>query len=344
MTIGAVLLVYAVAVGWLGPCPRGWLDRAPRLGAAVLLASSWSVLTSLALVGITLAVPATALSGGLSQLLGACVLRLRDAYATPGGGAVAGAGLTLSAVIVCRVAWAAGQALHDRRAEHRRQHLLIALTVPHAAPPAVDRAAVVVDHPRPAAYCLSGRQPTVVVTSGAVDLLTDAQLDAVLAHERAHLAARHHRRLAAAAVASRSLPELPLLREVGERVHRLLEMHADQIAADDHDPATLASALVAVASGGASPAPTARTAGLAADGADTTARIRRLLLPPAPLSRPHRVLARGLATALLTAPLVLALAPGAIAATEPPMTAPAQPAAGAVGAHHPGRHSAQAAW
>ena len=344
MTIGAVLLVYAVTVGWLGPCPRGWLDRAPRLGAAVLLASSWSVLSSLALVGVTLAVPATALSGGLSQLLGACVLRLRDAYATPGGGAVAGAGLTLSAVIVCRVAWAAGQALHDRRAEHRRQHLLVALTVPHAVPHAVDRAAVVIDHPSPAAYCLPGRRPTVVVTRGAVDLLTDAQLHAVLAHERAHLAARHHRRLAAAAVASRSLPELPRLREVGERVHRLLEMHADQVAADEHDPATLASALVAVASGRVTPVPAAPTAGLAADGADTTARIRRLLLPPAPLSRPHRVLARGLATALLTAPLVLALAPGAIAVTEPPMTASAQPAAGAVGGHHLGRLPAQAAW
>jgi hypothetical protein len=39
------------------------------------------------LAGLTLAVHATALGCGLSHLICACVLQLRDAHATPGGAA-----------------------------------------------------------------------------------------------------------------------------------------------------------------------------------------------------------------------------------------------------------------
>jgi len=339
VTVGAVLLAYALALGWRGPCRKDWLDRAPRLGAAVLLASAWSVLAALVLAGLTLAVPATALSGGLSHMLGACVLRLRTAYATPGGAAVAGAGLTLSAVVVLRAGWAMVRALRERRTERCRQEQIVTL----AARPAADLAAVVVEYPRPAAYCLSGRRPIVVITNAAVNLLTAAQLDAVLAHEHAHLAARHHRRLAAAAVAGQALPELPLLRGLTDQVRRLLEMHADQIASRRHDPQVLATALVAVASGRAEPAAAASPATLAAAGTDTTARIRRLLLPPAPLSRPRRALARALTAALLAAPLLLALTPAVIAANQPPVARPSRQVALVTVAPRPSGRAAPAA-
>ena len=55
------------------------------------------MVAALTLAGLTLTVHATALSGALSQLIGACVLRLRATYATPGGMAGAGAGLVLTA-------------------------------------------------------------------------------------------------------------------------------------------------------------------------------------------------------------------------------------------------------
>ena len=50
--------------------------------------------------------------------------------------------------------------------------------------------------PEPAAYCVSGRPPAIVVTTAALGALDDRQLDAVVAHERAHLAGHHpqHRR------------------------------------------------------------------------------------------------------------------------------------------------------
>jgi Zn-dependent protease with chaperone function len=319
MTVGAALLVYAALLGALGPLAYrhdGWLVRAPRLGAVLLLAGAWSVLTALFLAGLTIALPGTALSSGLSDLLGACILRLRAAYVTPGGAAVAGAGLTLSAAIALRAFWAIVQVVRVRRAEHRRQRTLVALCGRQLS----TLEAVVLDQPQPAAYCLAGRTNTVILTSGTIELLTRPQLAAVLAHEQAHLGARHHRLLAAAAVASRALPELPLMRALTRQVRRLVEMHADDLAARTHDPETLATALVAVATAGSGRALAAEpSAALAAADSDTAVRIRRLLLPPATLSPRRRGTVRAGVAALGLVPLLVALAPAAVAANEPPV-------------------------
>lgn len=52
--------------------------------------------------------------------------------------------------------------------------------------------ALVLDSPERAAYCIGGRNGTVVLTSAAVAALDRRQLDAVIAHERAHIAQHHH--------------------------------------------------------------------------------------------------------------------------------------------------------
>ena len=107
MTVAAILLVYAASVGTVGSRMLGrarWAARAPLLGIVIYLAAAWSVLAALGLAGLTLAVHATALGGVLSYLIGACVLRLRDAYATPGGAIVAGLGLTLAGAVIARAA------------------------------------------------------------------------------------------------------------------------------------------------------------------------------------------------------------------------------------------------
>src|SRR5258708_1212422 len=74
-----------------------WMGRAPLLGILTYLAAGWSVLAALGLAGLTVAVHATALGGGLSQVIGACVRRLRALYAAPGGATVAELGLILAA-------------------------------------------------------------------------------------------------------------------------------------------------------------------------------------------------------------------------------------------------------
>ncbi|MCE3551813.1 M56 family metallopeptidase [Pseudonocardia sp. RS11V-5] len=318
MTVGAVLILYATVVGFAGPVAfrrATWPVRAPRLGAAAILAAAWTVPLALVLAGVTVVLPTSALSADLGQLVGACLQRLRAAYGTPAAGLVT-AGQVLSVTLLARIGWAAGRLAHRRRSEGRRQRLLLQL----AGRPRADLSALVLDHPDAAAYSLAGRAPAVVVTSGAIALLTEPQLGAVLAHENAHLTARHHRRQTAAALLAAALPAVPLLREAPALVGRLLEMDADELAARRHEPRVLASALVAVAGGATRPGTAVRptpaststsmaASAVGAAGADAVARIHRLLRPPAHLPRRRRTLTRAAVVALAITPLVLAIAP-----------------------------------
>ena len=306
MTVAAVLLIYAAGAGTLGGRVLGrarWPARAPLLAIITYLTAAWSVVTALGLAGLTLAVHATALGGELSQLIGACVLRLRDAYATPGGAAAAGLGLTLAAAVTARAALTAVTHLRAVR-RHAVRHAQAARLVgrPDAA-----LGAVLVDHDRPVAYCIAGPDPTVIVTTAALRTLNPDQLNAVLAHERAHLASHHHRLLAAARIGRQVLPFLPLMREADTQITRLVEMHADDAATADRDTRPLATALVVLAAAGGP------TPGLAAAATDAAQRITRLLRPAEPLSRARRQLLRAGAAALALTPALLALTPAIVA-------------------------------
>jgi Zn-dependent protease with chaperone function len=307
MTIGPVLLAYAAVVGTLGARVLGrarWTSRAPLLGIATYLTAAWSILAALGLAGLTLAVQATALGGGLSELIGACVIRLRDMYATPGGAVVAGLGLTLTGAVLARTASISLSYLRTDRQQARRH----AQTARMVGSPDPALGATLVEHPQPAAYCVAGPPPTVVLTTGARQALDPAQLDAVLAHERAHLAARHHQLVALATIARLVLPFLPLTRAADTEVKRLAELHADDTALRTREPGPLATALVVLATP-AAPAP-----GLAAAVTDAIGRIHRLLGPAEPPLGPvRRHLLRAVVTALALAPVVLALAPAAAA-------------------------------
>ena len=306
MTVAAILIGYAACVGTLGCRLLGrarWTARAPLLAIVTYLAAGWSVVAALGLAGLTLAVHATALGGGLSHLIGACVLRLRETYGTPGGATVAALGLTLAGAVAARTALTA--MTHLRAAG--QQALLHAQTARLVGRPEPSLGAVLVEHSRPVAYCVAGRHPTVILSTGAVQALQPAQLSAVLAHERAHLAGRHHRLLALARIGRLVLPFLPLLRDADAQVARLIEMHADDSAARASDPRSLATALVVLATG-TTPAPA-----LAASATDSVQRIHRLLRPAEPLGQARRLLLRATAASLALTPGLLALAPALLA-------------------------------
>ena len=306
MTVAAALVAYAACLGILGSRMLGrarWTARAPLLAIVTYLAAGWSVVAALGLAGLTLAVHATALGGGLSHLIGACVLRLRATYGTPGGATVAGLGLTLAGAVVARTVLTA--MTHVRAAG--RQALRHAQTARLVGKPEPGLGAVLVEHDQPAAYCVAGRQPTVILTTGAVQALDPGQLDAVLAHERAHLTGRHHRLLALARIGREVLPFLPLMRDAEVQVARLVELHADDAATRARDPRLLATALVVLATS-ASPAST-----LAAGATDSVQRIHRLLGPSQPLGRARRQLLRATAAALALTPVLLALTPAVVA-------------------------------
>ena len=306
MTVAAVLIAYAIGVGTLGSvllARARWTARAPLLAIVTYLAAEWSVVAALGLAGLTLAIHATALGGGLSHLIGACVLRLRETYGTPGGATVAALGLTLAGAVAARTVLTA--MTHLRSAG--QQALLHAETARLVGRPEPSLGAVLVEHSDPVAYCVAGRHPTVILSTGAVQALEPAQLSAVLAHERAHLTGRHHRLLALARIGRLVLPFLPLMRDADAQVARLVEMHADDAAARAGDPRSLATALVVLATG-TSPAPA-----LAASATDSVQRIRRLLLPAEPLGRARRRLLRATAASLAVTPVLLALAPAMLA-------------------------------
>ena len=124
MTVAAVLVGYAACLGTLGSRVLGrarWPDRAPLLAILTYLAAGWSVVAAVGLAGLTLAVHGTALGGGLSHLIGACVRRLRATYGTPGGATVAGLGLALAGAVVARTALTAVTHLRAAGRQARRR-------------------------------------------------------------------------------------------------------------------------------------------------------------------------------------------------------------------------------
>jgi Zn-dependent protease with chaperone function len=113
----------------------------------------------------------------------------------------------------------------------------------------IDRDGVrVLDHPEPAAYCLPGPRPRIVVTHGAVESLGPEELAAVLAHERAHADGRHELIIQPFVAWESALPFLRPARRATAAVAELVEMLADDAAARETSPRALARALAQVGS------------------------------------------------------------------------------------------------
>jgi hypothetical protein len=105
----------------------------------------------------------------------------------------------------------------------------------------------VIADPRPQAFCAGYLRPSVYVSSQAVDLLTDEQLEAVLAHEHHHRRLRDPLRIACGRILSEALFFIPVLRPLVAREAEVAELRADYAAvcAREGGEAALASALLA---------------------------------------------------------------------------------------------------
>jgi Zn-dependent protease with chaperone function len=216
-----------------------------------------------------------------------------------------------------------------RRQRNRHRDMLNLLSSPATDQPAT----LVINHPAPVAYCLPGGARSVTVMSnGLMDLLTRAELDAVLTHENAHLHQRHHLLLWAFAAWRSALPWLPTSRLAQHAVSELIEMLADDEALRHVDEPTLVRAIAIVGSGALPRTPdvlddplsedSQGLAGLAAssvtggdivggmvDAHATAHRLRRLLTPLPPLSRIQQACALSAAGLLLVVPPLLLVAP-----------------------------------
>jgi Zn-dependent protease with chaperone function len=306
MSLAVCLLAYSLAVAALAPDA---LLRATRSGAAPRTSiAAWVLaigtvpaawLTAAALAGTELVLT----GGDLEKVLAGCVAALRAAAIGEHGTSVQVGLLVLAVLVSISLALLVvrlGQALHRaRRNTHRHAHVARLIGQ-------VDDAlgAVVVDAPDRLAYAVAGRPPTIVLSRATLDALDDTQLQAVLAHERAHLAGRHHLLLAAARALAITMPRIPLFTTGNSELSRLVEMCADDAAARDHGNRALVGALLALAGGPALPG-----GALAAAGTAAADRAERLMFPPTPEHlRATRLRLTVAVTGLLAGPvLVLAL-------------------------------------
>jgi Zn-dependent protease with chaperone function len=133
-----------------------------------------------------------------------------------------------------------------RTARARRRHRqLLELVVA----PGVEPDTRLLEHPAPVAFCIPGARPLLVLSSGMVAELDGAQVDAVVAHERAHLAEHHHLLLLPFVAWRAALPVLPAADRAHDAVRDLVEMRADDVALESltgpEPRRTLAAAIVA---------------------------------------------------------------------------------------------------
>lgn len=175
--------------------------------------------------------------------------------------------LVVVAVLLGRLVLVLGRV---RALTHRHSHTARLVSERRPGP----GGALLVDSPKRCVYCVAGRPAEIVVTTAALDALDDEQLAAVLAHERAHLAERHHLLLAASRAAAAALPRVRLLRVGAAVLARLVEIRADDIALRHHEPAALVGALLALSDSGSTTA-----AALGASSVGVVERVERLLLP-----------------------------------------------------------------
>ena len=297
--IVVLLLLYAAATAAAGSrwLPRtSWPLHAPRAAIATWQAATLSVIASVVAAGLILAVPCLRVSTG-PAVLRACLAVMRAQYATPQGALAGVAGAVLAVGVLGRITWCTGKALAGaRRRRARRDDVLAMIARPGPA------GVRVIDDEHPAVYCLPGRR-RIVLTTGALRCLDGRQLDAVLAHERAHLSGHHHLVLTFASALKDAFPAAGFFALAARQIGDLVEVAADDAATRREHRLTLAGALLAVATAGV-PA-----GALGAGGTAAAQRIRRLIDPPGRPS-PAR---RALTSVTLAAVSVLALAAPALA-------------------------------
>jgi hypothetical protein len=109
-----------------------------------------------------------------------------------------------------------------------------------------DRRVGVIPGSGPQAFCAGYLRPAIYVSRRTVELLSDAELDAVLAHEHHHRRVRDPLRIACGRILSHAVFFLPVLKALCDRYADVAELSADQAAvrASGGQEAPLASALL----------------------------------------------------------------------------------------------------
>lgn len=307
MMVPAALLLLGALTAVLAPRllrRARWPEREPVVAlwvwqcvvAAVLLCFGLSMLLS----------AAAAWQAVRGRLFAAAPHGVVDAYAlgASGGAWAAGTALALAAGALWTGAMLGGEVLRARtRRRTRDTELRLRAPLLPGEDPAGARL-VVLEGPRPDAWWLPGAAPQLVVTTAALARLKGSQLDAVLAHEQGHAAARHDWLLHCSRALARGFPQVPVFAAFEAEIDRLVELAADDVASRRFGRLTIALALVGLNEDrgvfGPSPAPQAHV----------PHRVRRLLSASPRLSPGRRLRLTALAALVPAVPLLVAFVPG----------------------------------
>jgi len=323
----ALLTVAAVAAGSVPAASAlaraRWPARSPA--AAIVLWQALGLGWGLAAVGVLAGLGARSDHAGVAL---SALAFARQALAGHGPGGLAGlarlgfvaASLVLFVLLVWVLVASSAAVLRARR----RQRELLSL-LGHGDPKVPG--ALVVDHPGAAAYCVPGLRSRIVVSAGTLELLDQAELAAVLAHERAHLRERHDLVLLPFTALLRAFRWSPAARDAAGSVALLLEMLADDHAVGyvaaaaagragagprpaasgtrQRPARPLATALLRVGAAGTGTVPCGALA--VADGGDVAVRVARLLAPPPGLRAGVLALVGCTAAALVAVPAAFLL-------------------------------------
>ncbi|WP_433795606.1 M56 family metallopeptidase [Actinoplanes sp. CA-252034] len=205
-----------------------WTDRAPVAG--VLLWQSQTLTAVLCALGVVLAAPeevARAAGARHPETVAALLFSL-----------------AVAATIVIRLIVSLIRVSSRARARRARHRMLVDLLdrVERHEDLGGDEVRVL-DGPLPLAYCVPGREPRVVLSDGVLRTLDREQVDAVLAHERAHLRHRHELVMESFTAFYRAVPGPLRSKAPLDAVHLLLEMVADDAARRRTGSAPLRAAL-----------------------------------------------------------------------------------------------------
>jgi beta-lactamase regulating signal transducer with metallopeptidase domain len=308
--LAEAVLLAAVAVGSVrcahAMLRANWPRRSPA--AAILLWQALGLGGGLAAVGALLAIGVSG-PGTRAGVLGGLTLAARRLAA---GNLIAQnqpavltlvrlTALTAGLALFTVLCWMLVVAFADAVGARRRQRELLALLA-HGDPKVPG--ALVIDYPTAAAYCLPGIRSQIVVSAGTLDLLAPRELTAVLAHERAHLRARHDLVLIPFTSLRRVFPRSRVIAQAYRTIALLVEMMADDRALRVRGllARELAMALLRFGTAGSECAP---AGALAAAEGELTARVNRILAPQPPLPRAAQAGVVLAAAATVAVPLLL---------------------------------------
>ncbi len=192
-----------------------WPDRTPV--AAVLLWQSITLSAVLSALGVVLAAPEelTRAAGSGKPVVTSALI----------------CALAIAAVIILRLLGSLIGVTRRSRARRERHRLVIDLLdqAERRRELGIDGLRVL-DAALPLAYCVPGRDARVVLSDGVLQVLDRAQIDAVVAHEQAHLRHRHEVVLESFTAFHQAVPRVLRSQAPLAAVRLLLEMVADDAA------------------------------------------------------------------------------------------------------------------